>query len=308
MRWASYRSRRDDRDHAALIDGDMLLALPGTMVEVLERYGTDLAAAADDARAHPFEREALDGAALLAPVPRPPSIRDFMAFEEHVVNAMKGIGSTVNPVWYAQPVFYFSNPAGVLGPEDDVPISPGSIAFDYELEVAAIIGRPGRDLDPATAEQHIAGYTIFADWSARDLQRTEMAVGLGPTKGKDGATTLGPYLVTPEELTDAAAGKGYDLVMSAQVNGRDYSSGRWSSLYWSFGQMLAYASRGTTLHPGDVIGSGTVGSGCILELQSMHGPRDYPWLAAGDRCRLAVERLGEISVGVLPGTDPVPLA
>lgn len=307
MRWASYRSSLDDRDHAALVEGAQLMALPATMVEVLQRYGTDLGAAAADARANPFERVAVTDAQLLAPVPRPPSIRDFMAFEEHVVNAMKAIGSTVNPVWYTQPVFYFGNPASVLGPADDVPVSPGSVAFDYELEVAAIIGTPGSDLDPGKAEEHIAGFTIFADWSARDLQRTEMAVGLGPTKGKDGATTLGPYLVTPDELADAALGKGFDLAMSAQVNGRDYSAGRWSSLFWSFGQMLAYASRGTTLHPGDVIGSGTVGSGCILELQAGHGPRVYPWLTAGDQVQLTVDRLGELNVTILPGVDPVPL-
>lgn len=307
MRWASYRSGLDDRDHAALVEGAELVALPATMVEVLQRYGTDLGAAAADARANPFERVPLTDARLLAPVPRPPAIRDFMAFEEHVVNAMKGIGSSVNPVWYTQPVFYFSNPAGVLGPRDDVPISPGSVAFDYELEVAAIVGTPGSDLDPTTAPEHIAGYTIFADWSARDLQCTEMAVGLGPTKGKDGATTLGPYLVTPDELADATSDKGFDLAMSAQVNGRDYSAGRWSTLYWSFGQMLAYASRGTTLLPGDVVGSGTVGSGCILELQAVHGPGAYPWLAPGDRVRLAVDRLGEFSVTIRPGVEPVPL-
>ncbi len=307
MRWASYRSSRDDREHAALVQGEELIALPDRMVDVLQRYGTDLAAAAHDARANPFETLPLAGAALLAPVPRPPSVRDFMAFEEHVVNAMKGIGSSVHPVWYQQPVFYFTNPAGILGPLDPVPVSPGSVAFDYELEIGAIVGRPGADLDPATAEEHIAGYTILADWSARDLQRVEMGVGLGPAKGKDGATTLGQFLVTPDELTDARSGTGYALGMSAQVNGRDYSSGDWSSLYWSFGQMLAYASRGTTLVAGDVIGSGTVGSGCILELSTTRGPRDYPWLVAGDRVRLAVERLGEFTVGIVPGAEPIPL-
>lgn len=181
------------------------------------------------------------------------------------------------------------------------------MAFDYELEVAAVIGRPGGDLDPATAEAHIAGYTILADWSARDLQKVEMGVGLGPAKGKDGATTLGPYLVTPDELADARSGKGYALSMSAHVNDREYSRGDWSSLYWSFGQLLAYASRGTTLRAGDVIGSGTVGSGCILERQATHGPQEYPWLQPGDRVRLAVERLGEFTVDVVPGAAPVPL-
>lgn len=308
MRWASYRSSQDAQPHAALIDADELIGLPATMVEVLERYGTDLSAAADAARATPFERLPLAQADLLAPVPRPPSVRDFMAFEQHVLTAMQGVGKSVHPVWYQQPVFYFTNPAGIVGPADDVPVSPGSVAFDYELEVAAIIGRAGSDLDPATAADHIAGYTILADWSARDLQRVEMGVGLGPAKGKDGATTLGPYLVTPDELADTAAGNGFALTMTAEVNGREYSRGDWSSLYWSFGQMLAYASRGTTLYPGDVIGSGTVGGGCILELSTTGGSDAYPWLTAGDQVRLAVERLGEFTVRIVPGAEPVPLS
>ena len=307
MRWVSYRSPRDDRDHAGLLDDEAVIGLAEPMIAVLQTYGSDLAAAAELARAEPFERLPLADAELLAPVPTPPSVRDFMAFEEHVVNAMKGIGSTVHPVWYQQPVFYFSNPAGVLGPAADVPVSPGSLAFDYELEVAAIIGTPGRDLHPEQAAEHIAGYTILVDWSARDLQRVEMGVGLGPAKGKDGATTLGPFLVTPDELADTAAGKGYALSMTATVNDREYSRGNWSSLYWSFGQMLAYASRGTTLQPGDVIGSGTVGSGCILELSSTRGAAAYPWLQPGDRVSLAVERLGELTVHITPGGPPIPL-
>ncbi len=307
MRWASYRSTRDNQEHAALVQGQELLGLPERMLELLERCGTDLSAAAANARANPFERVPLAEAALLAPVPRPPAVRDFMAFEEHVVNAMKGIGSSVDPVWYRQPVFYFTNPASILGPGEEVPVSPGSVAFDYELEVAAIIGTAGRDLDPATAEDHIAGYTIFADWSARDLQKVEMAVGLGPAKGKDGATTLGPYLVTPDELADARSAKGFALAMSAQVNDREYSRGDWASLYWSFGQMLAYASRGTTLRPGDVIASGTVGSGCILELSTTRGAQEYPWLVPGDRVRMCIDRLGEFTVPVVPGTSVIPL-
>src|SRR5690606_24827633 len=129
-------------------------------------------------------------------------------------------------------------------------------------------------------------YVLLCDWSARDLQAVEMAVQLGPAKGKDTATSLGPFLVTPDELEQYRAGDGYDLPLTASVNGRAYSAGSWKDLYWSFPQMLAYASRGTVLHPGDVIGSGTVGTGCILELSRVHGTEAYPWLEPGDRVRL----------------------
>jgi 2-keto-4-pentenoate hydratase/2-oxohepta-3-ene-1,7-dioic acid hydratase in catechol pathway len=247
----------------------------------------------------------LTDARLLAPIPRPPSVRDFMAFEEHVVNALGAIGMPVDPIWHSVPVFYFSNPAAIVGPHDDVPVPPGSRALDYELEVAAIVGRAGSDLNPLDAQGHIAGYTMLCDWSARDLQMAETKVGLGPVKGKDTATSLGPFLVTPDELEPRRAGQGFDLAMSASVNGRPYSRGNWADVRWSFEQMLAYASRGTTLRPGDVIGSGTVGSGCIIELSGLHGSQAYPWLAVGDEVRLEVELLGEIVATVVAGAEPV---
>lgn len=308
MRWVSYQSERDHREHAALIaDDGRLHAVSDTMLTILQRDGGSLAGAAETARIAPFEILDLDQAQLLAPIPQPPSVRDFMAFEDHVKTAMERVGKDVHPVWYEQPVFYFSNPAGVIGPADPVPVSPGSSMFDYELEIAAIVGKGGSDLDPATAEEHIAGYAILADWSARDLQMSEMAVGLGPAKAKDGATTIGPWLVTPDELAPYRDGNGFRLEMSASVNGRAYSRGVWSSVYWSFGQMLAYASRGTTLRPGDVIGSGTVGTGCILELSAVPGSQEYPWLAPGDQVTLEVDHLGRLSCDIVAGPDPVPL-
>jgi 2-keto-4-pentenoate hydratase/2-oxohepta-3-ene-1,7-dioic acid hydratase in catechol pathway len=189
-----------------------------------------------------------------------------------------------------------------------VAVPPGCTWFDYELEVAAVVGRGGSDLHPEEAEAHIAGYTILCDWSARDLQAREMRQRLGPAKGKDSATSLGPWLVTPDELADRRRGNGFDLRMTATVNGRVYSDGNWSTVYWSFGQLLAYASRGTTLRPGDVFGSGTVGRGCILELSGLHGEEEYPWLRPGDEVTLAVERLGELHARIGPGTgEPVPL-
>jgi 2-keto-4-pentenoate hydratase/2-oxohepta-3-ene-1,7-dioic acid hydratase in catechol pathway len=188
-----------------------------------------------------------------------------------------------------------------------VAIPPGATALDYELEVAAYIGRPGRDIAPEDAEGHIAGYTILNDWSARDLQVVEMRQMLGPAKGKDSATTMGPMFVTPDELEPYRAGNGHRLAMTASVDGKPYSRGDWSTLHWSFGQMIAYASRGTRLVPGDVIGSGTVGTGCILELSRVHGPEAYPYLQPGDEVTLEVEGLGAISNVVVPGAPVIPL-
>jgi len=170
-----------------------------------------------------------------------------------------------------------------------------------------VIGRPGRDIRPEDAESHVAGYTILCDWSARDLQDVEMRQGLGPAKGKDGATSLGPWLVTPDELEDARSDNGFDLRMTATVNGKEYSQGNLSDLHWSFAQMISYASRGTTLRPGDVLGSGTVGTGCILELSRVHGQEAYPYLSPGDDVRLDVDRLGSLRGRIRPAGDVVPL-
>jgi 2-keto-4-pentenoate hydratase/2-oxohepta-3-ene-1,7-dioic acid hydratase in catechol pathway len=284
----------------AVWHGDRLHPAPaGTaLVDLLGDDGTRLRKAAEVAVREPGVDPA--SVTLLPPVPRPPSIRDFMAFEEHVVTASAAIGLQVDPLWYAQPVFYFTNPASLRGAHEPVAISPGSAAFDYELEVAAVVGREGCDLSPELAAEHIAGYVLFCDWSARDLQSAEMRLNLGPAKGKDSASSCGPWMLTPDELPAAA-------VMTASVNGRPYSAGRLDALYWSFAEMIAYASRGTRVLPGDLIGSGTVGSGCILELSRVHGADAYPYLVPGDRVRLEVEGLGAIDSPIIPGPAVAPL-
>jgi len=208
--------------------------------------------------------------ALRAPVLHPPSVRDFYAFEQHVRTAREARGLEVPKEWYEIPVFYFSNPAAIYGPEDEVPYPEGTEELDYELEVAAIIGAGGR----------IGGFTVMNDWSARDLQRAEMRVGLGPAKGKDFATSLGPVVVTPDEFD----GSGGEMV--ARVNGEERSRGNLRDLYHSWDAMVARAARNTVLRPGDVLGSGTVGTGCILE----HG--DGRWLRPGDVVELEVEGIG----------------
>ncbi len=308
MRWASYRGSPGAERVGVVIDGQIrALERPATLLGLLGQGATALAEAAAVARKRPAEVVDLGDVRLLPPVPRPPSVRDFMAFENHVVTSMAAFGRTVDPIWYEQPVFYFTNPAALLGARDDVPIAPGSAAWDYEVEVAAVLGSGGSDLSASRAEECIAGYVVLVDWSARDLQQAEMSVGLGPAKGKDTATSLGPFLVTPDELADVRVGGGFDLAMTARVNGTEWSRGRWADLSWTFGEMIAYASRGTTVVPGDIIASGTVGTGCILELSAVHGATAYPWLAPGDVVRVDIERLGTVAARITAGARVVPL-
>jgi 2-keto-4-pentenoate hydratase/2-oxohepta-3-ene-1,7-dioic acid hydratase in catechol pathway len=300
MRWVTYVSPVDGRERAGVLRDGAIRGVREPLTDLLAHEG--LAPVLN-----PVEIVPQADARLRAPVPSPPSIRDFMAFEEHVVTSMHAMHREVDPVWYEIPVFYFTNPASVRGARDPVEISPGSAAFDYELEVAAVIGRPGANIPVAAAAEHIAGYSILCDWSARDLQELEMREGLGPAKGKDTATSFGPWLVTPDELEDRRKGKGFDLAMTASVNGTTYSTGNLADLFWSFEQMISFASRGTELRTGDVIGSGTVGTGCILELSRVHGTETFPWLRPGDRVRVEVERLGSVESTVHPAQPLHPL-
>jgi fumarylacetoacetate (FAA) hydrolase len=226
---------------------------------------------------------------LRCPIPSPPLLRDFYAFEEHVKNARARRGLSMPGEWYEFPAFYYSNPSTVVGPDDDIPHPSYSKALDYELEVACVLGGSGVNLDERKAQTLIAGYTIMNDWSARDVQQSEMKIGLGPAKAKDFATSLGPWLVTPDELQDRRVGAGkFDLEMSAKVNGKVLSRGNMRKMYWSFPQMIARASKSVRLRPGEVFGSGTVGTGSILEL----GPKVHRYLKPGDEVELEIERLG----------------
>jgi fumarylacetoacetate (FAA) hydrolase len=241
------------------IDGDRVVELGASSLRAwLESGGEEVA------------EHAVADVRLRAPIPWPPSVRDFYAFERHVRSARAQRGLEMAPEWYRIPVFYFSNPAAVYGPDDEIPFPAESSAWDYELEAAAVIGGDGR----------IAGFTVLNDWSARDLQKMEMAVGLGPAKGKDFATSLGPELVTPDELGDL------QLEMVARVNGAERSRGSLGDMHWTWDQLVEHAGRGTRLVAGDVLGSGTVGTGCILE----HG--DGRWLRSGDVVELEIESIG----------------
>jgi len=230
------------------------------------------------------------------PILRPPSVRDFYAFEGHVRAMWERRGGEVPEAWYRLPIFYFSNVSEIRGPDESVWSPAASHELDYELEVAALVDTPCVDLPVARAEEAIGGYMVFDDWSARDLQREETAVRLGPAKGKDFASSFGPWLVTPDELADARTGTGYDLAMTAEVNGIETSRGRWSDARFSFADMLARASADARLRPGDLIGSGTVGTGCLLEVRDATLGR---YLEPGDEVILRVERLGALRTPIV---------
>lgn len=247
----------------------------------------------------PEDDEAVWDAAGLTfgpPVIRPPSIRDFYAFEQHVGTMWRRRGHDVPEAWYRLPIFYFSNTSEIRGPDEPVWAPSGSAELDFELEVAAVVDTPAVDLAADRAEDAIGGYLILNDWSARDLQREETTVRLGPAKGKDFAISIGPWLVTADELADARSEMGYNLVMTADINGEEISRGTWSAAHFSFGDMLSRASADVRLRPGDVLGSGTVGSGCLLEVKDERFGR---WLEPGDEVVLRVERLGELRTPIV---------
>lgn len=234
----------------------------------------------------------LEEVRLQAPIELPPSVRDFYAFEQHVKTARANRGLGMIPEWYDFPVFYFSNHRAIYGPEDQIPYPQHSKALDFELEMACVIGQAGRDIPADQASAYIAGYCVMNDWSARDLQMEEMKLNMGPVKGKDFATSLGPWLVTPDELAAKQASQGaterYDLTMTAHLNGQEISSGNFKDIYFSFPQMIERASLNAWLVPGDILGSGTVGTGCLLEF----GDKRERYLQPGDIMELEIEGLG----------------
>ena len=295
MKWVNVR-HADNADTLGVVhEGEVRVLDHVTSLLALIQEGTQtLADAGAKAFNHPVQVLELAKVQLAAPLPVVGTVRDFYAFEQHVRTARKGRGLDMDPDWYELPVFYFSNPYAVCGNDVDVPMAPGTAEMDYELEVAAVVGSWARNATVAEAQNLVAGYMIMNDWSARDIQRREMKLSMGPVKGKDFATGFGPYFVTPDEVHDAwkPGATAPDLAMVARVNGVEYSRASLADVYYSFGQMISYASRGTQVAPGDIIGSGTCGTGCILELSLTHGLDAYPYLKPGDVVELEVERLG----------------
>jgi fumarylacetoacetate (FAA) hydrolase len=226
------------------------------------------------------------------PILRPTSLRDFYAFERHVATMWRRRDMDIPEAWYRLPIFYFSNVSEIRGPGEPVWAPNGSQELDYELEIGALVDTPVKNVSAERGEEAIGGYFVMNDWSARDLQRDETTVRLGPAKGKDFATTLGPWLVTPDELADRRAGKGYDLDVTATINGDVISQGNWRDIHFSFGDMVERAAADVQMRAGDVLGSGTVGGCCLLEVKDESGFGRY--LEPGDEVRLKVDRLGEL--------------
>ena len=246
----------------------------------------------------------LSGTKLLSPIVQPPTVRDFIVFEEHA--SSQGTREP-NEVWYRMPVFYFSNPLCIYGPDAEIPFPSASSQFDYELEIGCVIGKEGRDVPVADAMDHIAGFTLFNDWSSRDLQVDEMAFGLGPAKGKDTASSIGPWLVTTDEMLPYLKDGRLDLRCQVRVNGQNWlKDGSAKDAYFSFADMIERASKDSRIVPGDIIGSGTVGGGSIREAirKGYEGAR---FLEPGDVVEHEVEVIGVLrgTLGPKPELDPV---
>jgi 2-keto-4-pentenoate hydratase/2-oxohepta-3-ene-1,7-dioic acid hydratase in catechol pathway len=308
MRFATYR--HDGSTRAGVVDGDVVHPLPaGTTVLDLVRAGLPAAVEAGTA-ALAGPGVALADVTLLPPL-QAPTVRDFVAFEEHVEGVRKAIDGVagVPPEWYQAPTFYFTNPYALIGAHDDVAVPPNSQRFDFELEVAVVVGRDGASLTPEQAREHVFGYTVLNDWSARDLQAREMRVSLGPAKGKDSATTLGPWLVTADELEPHRDDEGFlALDMRVSVNGTEIGQDLLSNMGWPFEELISYASRGTEVRAGDVLGSGTSGNGgCLAELWGTRGEAAPPPLRPGDVVEMTVEGIGTIRNRVVEGVDLPPV-
>ncbi|HEY6857452.1 MAG TPA: fumarylacetoacetate hydrolase family protein, partial [Mycobacterium sp.] len=310
MRWLTFRD--DSGQRTGVLSGDGIHALQSgvSLLELIGRGVAGLREAGEDAlRSAPTAQ--LDQVSLTAPIPRPPSIRDSLCFLDHMRNcqAAMGGGRVLKDTWYRIPAFYFACPSTILGPYDDVPMAPGSAWQDFELEIAAVIGTAGKDLSVAEAEHAIIGYMIFNDWSARDLQMLEGQLAIGQAKGKDSGVTLGPYLVTPDELEPYRRDGKLSLEVTALVNDEVIGSGSTAQMDWSFAEVIAYASRGVMLTPGDVFGSGTVPTCTLVEHLDSTAPESFRgWLHDGDVVTLRVQGLGETrqTVRKTPAPQPLP--
>jgi fumarylacetoacetate (FAA) hydrolase len=234
---------------------------------------------------------------LTAPVPKPVSCRDGYAFRQHVESARKGRGLPMIPEFDLFPTFYFTNHLAIVGPGEVFVMEKALERLDFELEVAIVTGKEGRNIPASKADDYIFGYMIMNDWSAREFQTQEMKLNLGPAKGKDFATGLGPYLVTKDELEKnripGSNGDRYDLRMTAFHNGKQVSDGNLKDMNWTFAQILERVSYGVTVHPGEVIGSGTVGTGCYMEL-NLSKITDNVWIHPDDQFALEVDGLGRL--------------
>jgi 2-keto-4-pentenoate hydratase/2-oxohepta-3-ene-1,7-dioic acid hydratase in catechol pathway len=305
MRFVTFRHASGVR--CGVIDGDVIHAFaPGVrLIDLLDAGGLRLREEGDVVLRSSQLTLPLGAVELCAPLPRPVTIRDYMTFEQHVEGVAKLLApdGDVPEYWYEAPAFYFSNPNSIHGPFQDVAIPPGCARFDLELEVAAVLGGRGRDVSADEADRLIAGFVLLNDWSARDLQFREMTVRLGPAKGKDAATSLGPWLITSDELEPLRRRTSYDITLTASINGETIGSDNLSNMSFSFGQMIAYASRGTDVGAGELFGSGTSGSGCLAELWGRQGTDFRPSLLEGDVVAIEGGLLGRQVAQIVKGSQ-----
>jgi 2-keto-4-pentenoate hydratase/2-oxohepta-3-ene-1,7-dioic acid hydratase in catechol pathway len=290
MRLVTYRVGNLPARPGALVDGGRaVVALPAPNVLAIVEGGQNALDRAAEALKRP-SREAvfpLAEVTLLAPIPQPPQMRDFLCFEKHLQQAfaavakLRGTEARIPKIWYERPIFYHPNRFNVCGTGADVPWPRYTERLDFELEFGCYIGKPGKDIPRERAREHVFGYTIFNDFSARDEQTLEMMGQLGPGKGKDfdNSNVMGPCLVTADEIENV-----YDLAMICRVNGEEWGRGNSRDMHWKFEDCIAHVSRSETVHPGEFFGSGTVGNGCGLE--------HMRFLAPGDVVELEVEGIG----------------
>lgn len=317
MKLVSYQS--NDHNRAGLYINDKVfdlaengrnigVELPPTMLELLqlESLGMAKAQRVQDAIQNGSTNVTIPNPILVAPLPNPTSCRDAYAFRQHVETARRNRGVPMIPEFDQFPIFYFTNHNAVYGPGEVLVEQDHLQKLDFELEVAIVIGKKGKNIEAKDADQYIAGFTIMNDLSARLLQMEEMKLNLGPAKGKDFATTIGPWLVTPDELEDYRKsmpnGSAFNLRMQAFHNGKQVSDGNVKDMNWTFAEIIERVSYGTEVYPGDVIGSGTVGTGCYLELNGTwtlqakaNGEEHVPvWLEDGDTIELSIDCLGNL--------------
>jgi 2-keto-4-pentenoate hydratase/2-oxohepta-3-ene-1,7-dioic acid hydratase in catechol pathway len=272
-------------DMLAFIEmGEIALDASRRALDFVAKLGHDARGPNEERLAY---RRGAAGTRLLAPLPRPRSFRDFWTFEAHVRKGWELRGEPVPEAWYRMPVYYKGNPLSILGPEDDLVWPAFTRRLDYELELGIVLGRGGRDIPASDGATHVFGYTVLNDWSARDIQREEMACRLGPAKGKDFATSIGPSIATADEIDPR------DLRMVARVNGEVWSEGNAGTAHFTVGQLVSHASMGETLCPGELFGTGTVGGGCGLELDR--------WIQSGDVVELEIEGIGILRTRVVAG-------
>lgn len=318
MKLVSFLSARGEERVGLYVDGSTVdladagtglgLKIPSTMAALLNAGAPAFEAArqVESARKQHKVTATAEGARPLAPVPHPTSCRDGYAFRQHVATARRNRGAEMIAEFDQYPVFYFTNHQSIMGEGDIVVESDHLQKLDFELEAAIVIGKPGRNIPSGEADGHIAGFMVMNDLSARVLQMEEMLLSLGPAKGKDFATVVGPWLVTPDELEPyrigTPFGNTYDLRMTAFHNGKQISEGNLKDMNWTFAELIERASYGVQLYPGDIIGSGTVGTGCYLELNGTgalsakaRGESFTPvWLSAGDTIELEIAALGRL--------------